>query len=69
MAASITDELAAAAARLVVDDGLDYDAAKRKALVNHFGGLPGVAAASVEQLAQAPGISQALAETIYAALH
>lgn len=43
--------------------------AKRKALVTHFGGLPGVAAASVEQLAQAPGISPTLAATIYAALH
>lgn len=43
--------------------------AKRKALVTHFGGLPGVAAASVEQLSQAPGISPALAATIYAALH
>lgn len=43
--------------------------AKRKALVTHFGGLPGVAAATVEQLAQTPGISPALAETIYTALH
>lgn len=32
MGATITEELAAAAARLVVDDGLDYDSAKRKAL-------------------------------------
>ncbi len=43
--------------------------AKRKALVTHFGGLAGVASASMEQLAQAPGISPALAETIYTALH
>lgn len=43
--------------------------AKRKALVTHFGGLPGVAAASVEQLIEVPGISPSLAETIHAALH
>ncbi|MDR2164634.1 MAG: excinuclease ABC subunit UvrC [Zoogloeaceae bacterium] len=43
--------------------------AKRKALVRHFGGLPGVREATVEQLAQAYGIGPALAETIHAALH
>lgn len=43
--------------------------AKRKALVTHFGGLAGVAGASVDQLLRVPGISPALAETIYAALH
>jgi hypothetical protein len=31
MGATLTDEIAAAAARLVVDEGMDYDAAKRKA--------------------------------------
>ncbi|MFZ2266993.1 MAG: excinuclease ABC subunit UvrC [Azonexus sp.] len=43
--------------------------AKRKALVMRFGGLPGVLAASAEQLAEVPGISQELAEKIYSALH
>lgn len=43
--------------------------AKRKALVTHFGGLAAIREASVDQLTQVPGISSALAETIYAALH
>ena len=43
--------------------------AKRKALVAHFGGLPGVLAANQEQLAEVSGISRELAEKIYAALH
>jgi excinuclease ABC subunit C len=42
---------------------------RRKALITHFGGLQGIAAATVKQLAGVPGISDELAEKIYAALH
>jgi excinuclease ABC subunit C len=42
---------------------------RRKALISHFGGLQGIANAGIDQLTAVPGISQELAETIYAALH
>ncbi|MCC7326185.1 MAG: excinuclease ABC subunit UvrC [Burkholderiales bacterium] len=42
---------------------------KRRALLQHFGGVKGVQAASIDDIARVPGISRALAERIFAELH
>ncbi|SDU06720.1 excinuclease ABC subunit UvrC [Halopseudomonas salegens] len=42
---------------------------RRRELLKHFGGLQELSRASNEEIAKAPGISKALAEKIYAALH
>jgi excinuclease ABC subunit C len=44
-------------------------AGRRQALLRHFGGLAQLRNASVEALAEVPGISRNLAETLYAWLH
>lgn len=44
-------------------------AARRRALLKHFGGLQALEAAEVEQILEVPGMNQALAERVYEALH
>lgn len=42
---------------------------RRRALLQHFGGLQGITRAGIEDLATTPGISRALAERIYLRFH
>jgi excinuclease ABC subunit C len=42
---------------------------RRRALLNHFGGLQGVNKAGIEEISSVPGISRVLAEEIFRALH
>ena len=42
---------------------------RRRQLLTHFGGLPGVKGASEQEIAKVPGISHAIAQDIYLTLH
>lgn len=44
-------------------------AKRRQQLIKHFGGIQGIMRAGVDDLAKVPGISHAMAETIYEALN
>jgi len=52
-----------------LEDIAGIGAKRRTALLKHFGGLPGVVNAGVEEIAQVKGMSRELAEKIYALFH
>ncbi len=53
----------------VLEDIAGVGAKRRRELIRYFGGLQAVSRAGVEELARTPGISNNLAEKIYASLH
>ncbi|MFT3789682.1 MAG: excinuclease ABC subunit UvrC [Rudaea sp.] len=52
-----------------LEDIAGIGAKRRAVLLKHFGGLPGVVDAGIEEIAQVKGMSRELAEKIYALLH
>ncbi|MEP6939482.1 MAG: excinuclease ABC subunit UvrC [Rudaea sp.] len=52
-----------------LEDIAGIGAKRRTALLKHFGGLPGVVNAGVEEIAQVKGVSRELAQRIYALFH
>jgi len=58
-----------AATRSTLEDISGVGPRRRRQLLNHFGGMQGVARAGVEELTSVPGISGVLARQIFKALH
>jgi excinuclease ABC subunit C len=58
-----------AATRSTLEEIPGIGAGRRRALLNHFGGIQGVRKAGVDDLASVPGISTTLAREIFRALH
>ena len=52
-----------------LEDIAGIGAKRRAALLKHFGGLPGVVNAGIEEIAKVKGMSRELAEKIYALFH
>ncbi len=52
-----------------IEEIVGVGAKRRSALLKHFGGIAGVAAAGIEELAQVKGVSRELATKIYGAFH
>lgn len=52
-----------------LEDIAGIGASKRRALLNHFGGLQGVKKASIDELCKVAGVNQSLAHKIYDAFH
>ena len=55
--------------RSVLEEVAGVGARRRRELIRYFGGIQGVSRAGVEELARVPGISNNLAEKIYASFH
>lgn len=53
----------------ILEDIAGIGAKRRRELLRYFGGIQGVAHASLEELTKVPGINHFLAERIFAALH
>jgi len=58
-----------AATRSSLEEIPGIGARRRRALLNHFGGMQGLRKAGIEELSSVPGISRVLAEQIFRALH